>query len=149
MKKLMILLLAAGLFTSCNSKSKTDTSSREKDDYNTRANDTAKTTAPADNTKVNDNTAVATDNKPTDPPANNNEYTASASWPASERASFISNCVSTAITGKMDEGLAKRYCNCMQVKMEVMYPNIIDAAALTDADMATPSMQRIIKDCLK
>jgi hypothetical protein len=62
---------------------------------------------------------------------------------------FVSNCVSTAINGKMEEGLAKRYCDCMQVKMEVLYPDIRDAAALTDADMATPSMQRIIKDCLK
>ncbi|MEO6611351.1 MAG: hypothetical protein ABIT05_04435 [Chitinophagaceae bacterium] len=147
MKKLMILLLAAGLFTACNSKSKTESSSsREKDDYNSRSNDSGKNVAPTDNTKVNENPPVTDNTNSTD---NTTSYTASEKWPASERISFISNCVSTAVEGKMDAGLAKRYCECMQVKMEVLYPDIRDAAALSDADMATPSMQRIVKDCLK
>jgi len=139
----MILFLAAGLFTACNNNkgksASNNSTNREQDDYNTRDN--------TDSKKPDDNTSTTNGNSTNnDRPADN---TSSGKWPASEVAAFITNCVSSAQGGKMDGALAQRYCDCMQLKIEQLYPDIRDAAKLTSEDMQSPSMLRLVEDCLK
>lgn len=143
MKKLLILLLAAGLFTSCNNnKGKNDRTDRDttktsKDDYNSGDKSSDK-----DKDKDKDNTDQNKDNNGN---TNNNSR---GSWSSVEVDAFITNCVSSAVNGGMQRTKADSYCNCMQRKLETLYPNVNDAGSLTEEDMNSPSMQRLVKDCL-
>ena len=142
MKKLFILLLAAGLFTSCNNnKGKNDRTDRDttktsKDDYNS---------GDKNSDKDKDNTDQNKDNSSNNGNTNNNSR---GSWSSVEVDAFITNCVSSAVNGGMQRTKADSYCNCMQRKLETLYPNVNDAGSLTEEDMNSPSMQRLVKDCL-
>ena len=141
MKKLLILLLAAGLFTSCNNnKGKNDPTDRDttktsKDDYNSGDKS-------SDKDKDKDNTDQDKDNNGN---TNNNSR---GSWSSAEVDAFTTNCISSAVNGGMQRTKADSYCNCMQRKLETLYPNVNDAGNLTEEDMNSPSMQRLVKDCL-
>ena len=142
MKKLLILLLAAGLFTSCNNnKGKNDRTDRDttktsKDDYNSGDKS-------SDKDKDKDNTDQNKDNN-----GNTDNNNSRGSWSSVEVDAFITNCVSSAVNGGMQRTKADSYCNCMQRKLETLYPNVNDAGSLTEEDMNSPSMQRLVKDCL-
>ena len=141
MKKLLILLLAAGLFTSCNNnKGKNDRTDRDttktsKDDYNSGDKS-------SDKDKDKDNTDQNKDNN------GNTDNNSRGTWSSVEVDAFITNCVSSAVNGGMQRTKADSYCNCMQRKLETLYPNVNDAGSLTEEDMNSPSMQRLVKDCL-
>ncbi len=139
MKKLLILLLAAGLFTSCNNnKGKNDPTDR--DTANTKTDD-YKTTSDKDKDKDKDDNA----DQDKDNNGNNNSR---GSWSSAEVDAFTTNCISSAVNGGMQRTKADSYCNCMQRKLETLYPNVNDAGNLTEEDMNSPSMQRLVKDCL-
>ena len=75
------------------------------------------------------------------------DTTATIGWPSSERTGFINECVKSAKTG-LSEDSSKSYCYCMLEKMETKYPNVDDAAKVTDADLASPEWQAEMDKCL-
>lgn len=79
---------------------------------------------------------------------NDSQSDGSSSWPASEVKAFVTNCVKEAEKGGMQYLDAQSYCDCMQYKIEQLYPNIADAGRITAADLETPSMKKLIKSCL-
>lgn len=74
----------------------------------------------------------------------NNNYSGGA-WPSTYVNQFVNSCVSQAVGGGMSSSIAKSYCSCMQQKLEKLYPDPADAGSV---DMDSPSMKRMIKDCL-
>ncbi len=140
MKKIFILLFVAGLFTSCNNnKGKNDRTDR--DTANTKTDDYKTTT---DKDKDNSDKDKDKDNNSN----NGNTNNSTGSWSSVEVDAFITNCVSSAVNGGMQRTKSESYCNCMQRKLETLYPNVNDAGSLTEEDMNSPSMQRLVKDCL-
>lgn len=71
-----------------------------------------------------------------------------SSWPQSERDAFKTNCEKNAIAGGSSSTVAQSYCACMLIKMENLYPNVEDAGKLTEKDLETPEMKKMINDCL-
>ena len=71
-----------------------------------------------------------------------------AGWPQSERETFISNCVKEAMAKGNSRSVAQNYCDCMLNKMESLFPDINDAAKITDEDLESPTMKKMISDCL-
>ena len=146
MKKLLILVLATSLFTACNNKAKT-TTTRDKDDYSKQ--DTAKADKDKDMDKPKDkDNSSNTDNNNNSSNNDNNTTSSGSSWSSAEVDAFVTNCVSSAVGGGMQQSKASSYCTCMQRKLETLYPNVNDAGKLTEEDMNSPSMQRLVKDCL-
>jgi hypothetical protein len=142
MKRLSLILLSASFFVACNNdKGKTSATDKDTTSKSTTQTTTTSTTPPPANNS--DTTS------PTDPGNTTPGYTSTGRWPVSEVNAFVTNCVSSAVGGGMDRPLALRYCECMQVKLETMYPDVKEASLLTDEDMQSPAMKRIIKDCLK
>jgi polyhydroxyalkanoate synthesis regulator phasin len=77
---------------------------------------------------------------------NNNE---GGGWSSAEVNQFVNSCVSEAVkTGKMTRGQAQNYCSCMQEKFENLFPNSADAGNVTDEDMESPAMKRLIQNCV-
>ena len=71
-------------------------------------------------------------------------------WPQAERDAFITNCEREAMAeGKISSSVAQNYCDCMLNKMETLYPDILDAAKLTEEEFQSPSMEKMAKDCLR
>ena len=134
MKKLIILLLTAGLFAACDSNSKgkdkydrnkSSADAREKDDYRSSDNK-----ANADNSKssVNDDNSNLGSKTSTDEPDNSSTP---AGWPQVERRAFIKSCEREAVGAGRDRLAAQSFCQCMLDKMEARYPDIKLAAKLT------------------
>ena len=69
-------------------------------------------------------------------------------WKSEEREAFLTNCTSSAEKGGISKEKAQTYCECMLYKVEVRYPNPVDAAELTPEILATPAWQKILKGCL-
>jgi hypothetical protein len=69
-------------------------------------------------------------------------------WPLVEQISFKTNCVKKAMAGGRSRIAAQNYCDCMLNNMENLYPDIQDAAGLTEKDLETPAMKQMIKKCL-
>lgn len=67
-------------------------------------------------------------------------------WPAEEREAFVTNCVKNAT--KLGEDKAKRYCECMLIKVEAKFA-IKDAAKLTAEEFSKPDWQRKVQTCLQ
>lgn len=83
---------------------------------------------------------------------NNNNYNnnnGGQGWTEAERSAFVNSCASNAIQGGMTSRQAQNYCSCMQQKIEQALPNSADAAKLTEADMDSPEMKRLINGCLQ
>lgn len=77
-----------------------------------------------------------------------NTNSGGGSWTSAESSQFVNSCVSEAVKGGMQRSKAQSYCSCMQEKFETMYPNSADAANVTEEDMASPAMKRLIQNCL-
>ncbi len=152
MKKLLILLMAFSLFTACNNdkgrptNDRDRTNTRDKDDY---GNDDSK-----DKDKDDDRTKPDDDdrNKPEDDDRNkpedddrDDDSNSSSKWSSRDVKDFVSSCTSEAEKGGMGRSAASNYCECMQVKLEKLYPNPNDAG---DIDINSSSMQKMVKDCL-
>jgi hypothetical protein len=68
-------------------------------------------------------------------------------WPSAERYSFISECIKEAKSGTSEDS-ARFYCYCMQERVERQYPDIEQAAKITEADMQSEAWLKEIKSCL-
>jgi len=68
-------------------------------------------------------------------------------WPSAERYSFLNECIKTA-SAAMSGDSARFYCYCMQEKVEKKYPDVKDAAKLSQDDMQTPEWKKEINNCL-
>lgn len=80
---------------------------------------------------------------------NDKKSTSSSSgWSRKDELDFVNDCVDAAEKQGMEYLDAQSYCDCMQFKIEKIYPDFRDASRLTDADLATPSMKKMIRDCL-
>lgn len=135
MKKLLILCLSLSLMVAC------------KDKKDTRRDDTKTTTEKDDYRKTDDRDSKESDSKESDDKNTNDNKT--SNWSSKDVNDFVSNCTSSAVNGGMQQVVAERYCECMQVKMATLYPDVVDAGQLTQADLETPAMKRMIQDCLK
>jgi hypothetical protein len=69
-------------------------------------------------------------------------------WGSAEREAFLSNCISSAQKGGIGEEKSKSYCGCMLYKVEIRYPNPLDAEKLTPEVLDTPDWKKILKGCL-
>jgi len=151
MKKLILLLATASLFTACDSDSKgkdkydrekSSAEGREKDDYRSSDNkansDNPKTSDNADNNNLDTRTG-------TDEPNNSGTV---AGWPQIERNGFINSCEKRAIAEGSDRLTAQSYCQCMLDKMEDRYPDINVVAKLTRSELTQFTIQNKA-DCLE
>jgi hypothetical protein len=91
------------------------------------------------------------DNDGNDKGSNDNEKNksddASSGWPESDKKDFVTNCVSEAEKKGMEYLDAQSYCDCMQYKLEKLYPSINDSR-LKSLNLESPSIKRMIKSCL-
>jgi hypothetical protein len=69
-------------------------------------------------------------------------------WTTADREAFLSNCISSAQKDGIGEEKSKSYCECMLYKVEVRYPNPLDAGKLTPEVLAMPEWKKILKGCL-
>jgi hypothetical protein len=69
-------------------------------------------------------------------------------WESAEREAFLSNCISSAQKDGIGEDKSKSYCECMLYKVEMRYPNPLDAQKLTTEVLATPEWKKVLKGCL-
>lgn len=69
-------------------------------------------------------------------------------WGTSEREAFLTECMETAKKAVVSEEKSKTYCECMLFKVEIKYPNPIDAGILTPEKLNSPEWKKIIKGCL-
>lgn len=80
---------------------------------------------------------------------NNRSDNAGGGWTEAQADEFVNSCVREAVRGgSMTRTQATNYCSCMQQKFERIYPNAEDAGNVTDEDMNTPAMKRLIQSCL-
>jgi hypothetical protein len=140
MKKIFILLMAFGFFIAACNNNKTaknqNSNNREKDDYGKSENRDN-----IDEKKNEENTMNKADD--------NNANSMVSGWPQVERDAFISNCVRTAMGNGKSRSVSQNYCDCMLNKMETLYPDIQEAAKLTDEELNSPAMEKMAKDCLR
>lgn len=78
-----------------------------------------------------------------------NNTNVAGGWPQSERDGFITNCVREAMAKGNSRTVAQNYCDCMLNKMESLFPDINDAAKLTEEDINSPAMKKMVDDCLR
>lgn len=76
------------------------------------------------------------------------DYSTGGKWSSKDVKDFVDECVGAAQKKGMEYLDAQSYCDCMQYKMERLYPRIQDASRLTQADLETPEMKKMIKSCL-
>lgn len=143
MKKVLIVLLVFGLIVSCKSKEgskENKTENRAKDDY--QSSDDKMDKADNDNKTETDYKEKTNANaEELDEDGNSKADIESitgqddSEWPQSERDAFMTNCVREAVKAGRTRSVSQRYCDCMLVKIEGMYPDINDAAKLNNADI--------------
>lgn len=140
MRKLIILILAAGLFISCNNDKKADKRSdrdteKNKDDYSSDDKDS----------KDNKDADYKDDRDKEETTDRDNNDSGGGNWSKSDVNIFVDNCVSEAVKGGMQRTKATDYCECMQRKLEVLYPNSADVGNL---DVESPNIKDMINKCL-
>ena len=74
-------------------------------------------------------------------------YNADSGWPEIEIKEFVTNCVKAAEKNGMEYLDAQSYCDCMQYKLEKLYPNVRDSR-LTNLNMESSAMKKMVKSCL-
>jgi hypothetical protein len=155
MKKLLIMLMAVTLFAACNNnKDRNDRdrgSRRDRDDYNSSdrdrdSRDNDKKNTDYDYKDRNDRDRQDDDRRNDDRDDDRNRSSGGGSWSSSEINQFVSTCTDAAEKGGMQRSVAAKYCDCMQVKLEKMYPNAADAGGI---DVESPAMKKEIMDCLR
>lgn len=143
MKNVLIVLLVFGLLGSCKSKEdskENKTENKVKDDYQSgdekmdKADNDEKTeTDYKEKTNANADELDEDGNSKADIESINGQD--DSEWPQSERDAFMTNCVREAVKAGRTRSVSQRYCDCMLVKIEGMYPDINDAAKLNNADI--------------
>ncbi len=69
-------------------------------------------------------------------------------WGTSEREAFLTECMGSAQKAGVSEEKSKTYCECMLYKVEIKFPNPIDAGELTEEKLNSPEWKKIIQGCL-
>lgn len=134
MRKLIIFFLTASLFIACNNDKKSDRrSDRETDDYR------------SDDKEAKDRDTKDADYKDSGEKEKTDDVKSSDGWSSSDVRLFVDNCVSEAVKGGMQQTKATDYCECMQRKLEVLYPNSQDVGNL---DVESPNIKDMINKCL-
>ncbi len=144
MKKMLIVLMMFGLFASCKSKEnskKSNTENTTKDDYQNSDNKMDKTdntektaTDYKDKNNTNQDELDEDGNSKADVESITGQDD-SEGWPQTERDAFTTNCVSAAVKAGKSRSVSQKYCDCMLGKIEGMYPDIKDAAKLSDEEV--------------
>lgn len=152
MRKVLVLLLAVSLFTSCKDNKKTDRRddrNYERDDYrnnddrnNDRNNDDRNNDRNNDdrNSRNSDYNNDDRDNRNNRDNGDDN----SSNWTSADRNTFIDNCVPEAEKNGLSNRQATSYCTCMQKGVERMYPDKNDVDKL---DMNSAEVKRMVQDC--
>jgi hypothetical protein len=137
MRQLLILMLSLTLVAACNNdkgKNRRDDrrSEREQDDYRSRDEEKDRDTRDADYSDRDTDTDMDS---------------GGSGWSSSEKDVFVSNCVREATkSGSLSETQGTNYCECMQRKLEILYPN---AAEVGNIDMESERMKQMVADCIK
>ena len=122
MRKLIIVFLAVSLFASCNNKKADDRKTETKEEKTTEKSDDK------------------------DKPKEEETTNTSSDWNSADVSAFVDNCTAEAVRKGMQEKKASDYCNCMQRKLEVMYPKKAEVANL---DIESPTIKSMIEKCLE
>ncbi|HEX4877726.1 MAG TPA: hypothetical protein VFV31_13710 [Chitinophagaceae bacterium] len=143
MKKLLLFLLAFSLLTACkNDKGggakKTETQAT--DDYRSgdekNKDDKTKTEENKEPQKNGDDLTTGEKNETDD-----NTNMGAGGWPETEKSSFITSCVREAMKNGNSRSVSTSYCQCMLEKLEAMYPDINEAAKLSDTELERVMMK--------
>lgn len=136
MRKLLILFIAASLFTACNNDKKDDRRSsdrdREKDDYRSRDDDKSDDTRNTDY-KDDRNTERTSDD--------------GGGWSRSEENKFVDDCVAEA-EKNVGGSRASEYCDCMLNKLKRMYSSYKEAEREL-ANITQDEVTQLAADCNK
>ncbi|MBL0152533.1 MAG: hypothetical protein IPP93_03200 [Chitinophagaceae bacterium] len=150
MKKLLVFILALGLFSACKDKKAPDP--RDKGDYykDDYRNDDRNNNNNGDDENRNNRNNRNNDDENTNNDRNNDEPSdngnTGGSWGSANEDVFVSNCVSSAASsGTFTKAQAKSYCSCMLEKLERKYPNPEDISGMDEND---PVMLRMAKECV-
>jgi hypothetical protein len=68
-------------------------------------------------------------------------------WPAWFREKFMKDCIGSA-KEHLGESDAISYCDCMSFKIQLIYPNHLEADKLPAEVFESPEMQRLIRSCI-
>ncbi len=69
-------------------------------------------------------------------------------WGTAEREALLTECMATAEKNSVPANKSKSYCECMLFKVEMKYPNPLEALELTAEKLNLPEWKKIIQDCL-
>jgi len=127
MRKLFILLLAVTLFWACKNKGKINSSTT----HQPKTNNELRSGDDSDENKKRNDTSYH------------------GGWATDLADEFIKNCTKDVIKGGIPAKQAQAYCSCMQTKIERLYPNPDEAAKITEEDMKSAEMSRLVEECLK
>ncbi|HUR66317.1 MAG TPA: hypothetical protein VMZ03_08180 [Chitinophagaceae bacterium] len=123
MRKLIIVFLSVSLFAACNNKK-----DEKKTDVKEEKTSDVKESGDKEKPKEEETTNTSSD------------------WNSSDVSAFVDNCTSEAVRKGMQQQKASDYCNCMQRKLEVMYPKKAEVAGL---DIESPTIKSMIQKCLE
>jgi hypothetical protein len=148
MKKILIVLMALSLVIACkNDKNagskKTETPAA--DDYRSGTDNKDKKTT--EEVKEKDNSGgdeLIEEKRDND----DNNMKSAGGWPESEKTSFITSCVREAMKNGNSRQVSTSYCQCMLEKLEAKYPDINEAAQLSEIELEQV-MTRYKDGCLK
>jgi hypothetical protein len=148
MRKLLFLLFAITFFTACNSN-KDDRRSgkdrnRERDDYRSREDDRNDDRRNTDYTDDRDNRDRNNNNREEDRNNRDDSYYNDGGWSSKDVRDFVDNCAPEAEKNGLTRFEALDYCECMQKKIERLYPDINDAARI---DMKSERVKQMVRDC--
>jgi hypothetical protein len=168
MKKILTLMLAVTLLTSCDTNPfagkarKSDTEELEEKEEKKNKKDKADRDDEEDRDDEDDNkprkkTNVDrddADDETGDKEKDDDTYTTkeddntSSGWTNSQRESYINDCVSEA-RKSISTSKAKSYCDCMQNKIEKKYRmSFVEASRITTEDLSTAEAKADIQECL-
>ncbi len=149
MKKLFIALMAIAILVSCKDKKNSGdkkTENRETDDYQKKDVDKKDEDKTADfKNEDNDDNGKMDDLEKND---DKTSFSGAKEWPQSERTSFVTSCIREAVNGGTSRPIAQKYCDCMLIKVEGLYPDINEAANLNDQQLEN-IITRFRDECLK
>lgn len=140
MRKLLILFIAASLFTACNNDKKDSRRSsdrdREKDDYRSRDDD-----------KGDTRNADYKDDKDSRDREDTRNTDDGGGWSRSEENKFVDDCVAEA-EKNVGGSRASEYCDCMLGKLKRMYSSYKEAEREL-ANITQDEVTQLAADCNK
>jgi hypothetical protein len=133
MRKLLVIFFAVGLFAACkNEKKDSKTDRTETDDYRNKDDEKeAKSTDYRDDDRSKDEKSTR-------------DNDSRSSWNSDHVKIFVDNCAGEAVKNGLQRSEATEYCECMQRKLEVMYPDPQDVGNI---DTESSEMKDMIRKC--